>query len=192
MAVTIDAPPHRVWPWLAQMGYDRGGWYSWDHLDNGGRPSADRIHSEWQRLELGDWLTAWSPMGPVDSWEVAALEPGRFLGLRGRIDVRARSSLTTEPPPHVYFEGLWGFLLTELPGERTRLVVSGYQTGGPRWLAWFGDYFIYPPIHWTMQTRQFATLARLAERDRADAVPSAGSGAVPSPGPAAGFRANHM
>ena len=40
MAVTIDAPPDQVWPWLVQMGGDRGGWYFWDRLDNGGRPSA--------------------------------------------------------------------------------------------------------------------------------------------------------
>jgi hypothetical protein len=32
MAVTIDAPTSRVWPWLVQMGTDRGGWYSWDLL----------------------------------------------------------------------------------------------------------------------------------------------------------------
>lgn len=43
MAVTIDAPPSAVWPWLVQMGCDRAGWYSWGRLDNGGRPSADRI-----------------------------------------------------------------------------------------------------------------------------------------------------
>jgi len=34
MAVTIEAPPGQLWPWLAQMGWDRGGWYSWDRLDN--------------------------------------------------------------------------------------------------------------------------------------------------------------
>jgi proline iminopeptidase len=39
MAVTIDAPPTQVWPWLVQLGGDRGGWYSWDRLDNGGRPT---------------------------------------------------------------------------------------------------------------------------------------------------------
>jgi hypothetical protein len=42
MAVTIDAPPSRVWPWLVQMGCDRAGWYSWDRLDNGGVTSAWR------------------------------------------------------------------------------------------------------------------------------------------------------
>ena len=40
-AITIDAPCRSVWPWLAQVGVDRGGFYSYDLLDNHGRPSAD-------------------------------------------------------------------------------------------------------------------------------------------------------
>jgi hypothetical protein len=40
MAVTIGAPPDQVWPWLVQIGSDRGGWYSSDRFDNAGRPSA--------------------------------------------------------------------------------------------------------------------------------------------------------
>ena len=54
MAVTLDAPPDRVWPWLVQMGADRAGWYSWDHLDNWGHPSDTRIHPEWQAIKVGD------------------------------------------------------------------------------------------------------------------------------------------
>ena len=38
------------------MGWDRGGWYSWDLLDNAGRRSAEEVHSEWQDLALGDQL----------------------------------------------------------------------------------------------------------------------------------------
>ena len=76
MAVTIDAPPNQVWPWLVQMGGDRGGWYSWDHLDNAGRPSARAVHPEWQDLAVGDYVKYWTRRhGPVDAWEVAALEP---------------------------------------------------------------------------------------------------------------------
>jgi proline iminopeptidase len=78
MAVTIDAPPARVWPWLVQMGCDRAGWYSWDRLDNGGVPSAERIHPEWQTLAMGDRLAS-TPSG--GAWfVVAALEWERFLG----------------------------------------------------------------------------------------------------------------
>ncbi|MBF6299524.1 hypothetical protein IU459_18535 [Nocardia amamiensis] len=169
MAVTIEAPASHVWPWLVQMGYDRAGWYSWDRLDNGGRPSADRIHPEWQGIELGDWLTAWSPGGPIAAWEVAALEPGRFLGLHGRSDLRGRPFDPSGPRPRAYTEGLWGFLLVELPGDRTRLVVGGYQAARPRWLQAIADFLLYPPVHWIMQTRQFTNIKRLAEHDWAQA-----------------------
>jgi proline iminopeptidase len=43
-------------------------------------------------------------------------------------------------------------------------VVGGYQSGRPRWLLAAGDFFVYPPVHWIMQTRQFANIKRLAER----------------------------
>jgi len=171
MAVTIDAPPARVWPWLMQMGYDRAGWYSWDRLDNGGHASADRIHPEWQQVKRGDWLTAWSPGGPRDAWQVAALEPEHFLGLRGLSDLHGRPIDPRGPWPRAYVAGLWGFLLEELPRGRTRLVVSGYQTGRPRWLQAAGDFFVALPAHWTMQTRQFTNIKRLAERDPVQARP---------------------
>ena len=63
MAATIAAPPEQVWPWLVQMGWDRAGWYSWDRLDNGGRPSVREVHPEWQSLSVGDHL-----MGLVARW----------------------------------------------------------------------------------------------------------------------------
>src|SRR5512132_4303240 len=91
MAITIEAPPDRVWPWLVQMGWDRGGWYSWDRVDNAGRPSATTVHPEWQALALGDQLRAWSPNGLLAPWTVAALEPNRFLGLHKLTDLRGRS-----------------------------------------------------------------------------------------------------
>lgn len=36
-AITVNAPPEQVWPWIAQMGSGRAGWYSWDAIDNGSR-----------------------------------------------------------------------------------------------------------------------------------------------------------
>jgi hypothetical protein len=163
MAVTIDAPPAEVWPWLVQMGGDRAGWYSWDRLDNGGHPSAREIHGEWQHLAVGDWLSAWSPRGPMKAWEVAALEPNRFLGLRGLSDLRGQVIDATQARPTAYTEGLWGFLLEELPADRCRLVVGGYQAMRPRWLERFVNFWVYPPVHWVMQTRQFANLKRNVE-----------------------------
>lgn len=165
MAVTIEAPPNRVWPWLIQMGGDRGGWYSWDRLDNGGRPSASQVHPEWQDLALGDQVKYWTRNGPVDAWEVAALEPNRFLALRGLYDLRGRQLDSTKPRPSAYIEGLWCFLCNELPDGRTRLVISGYQAFRPRWLGRIVFYWFYVPVTWVMQARMLAVLKRNIERD---------------------------
>lgn len=161
MAVTIKAPPTRVWPYLLQMGYDRAGYYSWDYLDNLGRPSADCIHPEWQELSIGDCVTA---MGR-SAWTVAAVEPERFLGLRASFDLSGRLFDPTGPRPRFYTDSLWGFLLKELPGDGTRLVVSGYWALRPRWLQPLATFFLLEPTHWIMQVRQFANLKRFAERD---------------------------
>jgi hypothetical protein len=163
MAVTIDAPPSRVWPWLMQMGCDRAGWYSWDCLDNGGVPSAEQIHREWQDLAVGNRLAS-TPSGRA--WfEVAALDPERFLGLRAPIDLRSgRPFDPAGPRPYCYVDALWGFQLKELPEGQTRLVVSGYASARPRLLQRISDLFFWEPAHWVMQTRQFVNLKRRAER----------------------------
>lgn len=59
-AITIDAAPQEVWPWLVQAGVTRAGWYSYDLLDNLGRRSARRIIPELQNLAEGDVI----PMSP--------------------------------------------------------------------------------------------------------------------------------
>lgn len=184
MSVTIEAPPTHVWPWLVQMGYGRAGWYSWDHLDNLGCPSADRIHPEWQAIQVGDFLAP--EAGPAArSWEVAALEPARFLGLRASYDLRRlRSVDPSGPRPPFSTLSLWGFLLRDLPENRTRLIVSGYWSLRPRWLQPILSFLFLEPAHWIMQTRQFTNLKRRVEAANAAAptsvVPATGSAVLAS------------
>lgn len=161
MAVTIDAPPSAVWPWLAQMGVDRGIWYTWDYWRPLGKRSADRIHPEWQDIAVGSHMPS-VPDGSV-WWEVAALEPRRFLGLRMSVDLRGRPFDPHRPPPPFYTDSLWAFLLNELPGGRTRLVVSGYWAFRPRWLQGLVGVLMVEPSTWIMQTHQFRGLKRRAE-----------------------------
>ena len=79
-AIWVNAPPEQVWPWIAQIG--RGaGWYSYDRLDNGGRPSARHIVSWIPEPRVGDA----SPVGHlrhIDSGRELAwwLRGGRFFG----------------------------------------------------------------------------------------------------------------
>lgn len=162
MAVTIDAPRATVWPWLAQMGADRAGWYSWDRLDNWGNASARRIHPEWQDISVGDRM-AGTPDGR-QSWVVAALDPGRLLVLRMSLDLRGRPFDPEAGHPRSYTDSTWGFLLEGLPGGRTRLVVSGYWALRPAWLRPLMSVLVLEPSHWAMQARQFANLRRRAER----------------------------
>ncbi len=64
-AISIDASPADVWPWLVQLGYGRAGWYSYDWIDNDFKPSADRILAEYQNLEIGDKILMMPEMGFV-------------------------------------------------------------------------------------------------------------------------------
>ena len=165
MAVTIDASPDQVWPWLVQLGGDRAGWYSWDRLDNAGRPSAREVHPEWQDLAVGDTVKYLTRRhGPVDAWEVAALEPNRFLGLHGLSDPRGAPLDPRQPRPSTYTEGLWGFRLDERPDGRTRLVIGGYEAFHPWWLG-FAAHWLFPPMVWVMQARMLAVLKRNVERE---------------------------
>jgi proline iminopeptidase len=163
MAVTIDAPPDQVWPWLVQLGGDRAGWYSWDRLDNAGHPSAREIHPEWQALAVGDTVKYRTRHGLVDAWQVASLEPNRFLGLHGSSDLRGKSLDPQQPRPSAYTEGLWGFLLTALPGGRTRLVIGGYEVFRPHWLGRLVASWLFPPVVWVMQARMLRVLKRNVE-----------------------------
>ncbi len=76
-SVVIEAPPLEVWPWLAQMGCHRAGWYGLDQLDNGGLPSARALHPEWQELTVGQRIAATPDRS--SELEVLLIDPGRAL-----------------------------------------------------------------------------------------------------------------
>lgn len=111
-AVTIDASPDDIWPWLVQLGYQRGGLYSFDWLDRLfgflDRPSATRVLPEFQHLAVGDIVS----LGPRGELTVAALEPSRALVFSY----------------HAHgFEWVWQFGLYPLDQGRTRLVTRGQE-----------------------------------------------------------------
>ncbi len=144
-AITIDAPPSKVWPWLVQMGCRRGGWYSWDILDNGGVRSADHIVPELQQLKVGDVL----PMSPSgdEGFKVLRIEPEHALILG-----------STAPS----FEGTWAFVLEPLGADRTRLVTR-YRAAFPPsakmsvFLGWMRA------VHAMMERKQLRTIKHHVE-----------------------------
>jgi len=178
MATTIAAPPERVWPWLVQMGCDRAGFYSFDRLDNAGRPSADRIHPEWQNLRAGARIAS-AP--DARRWfDVALLVPEQALVLRASVTVPAARNF--DPAlrlPPAYSDSTWGFFLTPTAERHTRLVVTGMGRGKPHPPIVVANWLFWDPAHWMMQLKQFAALRRRAESlsNVPDATPAnAGAG----------------
>ena len=116
-AITFRAPVERVWPWLAQMGSGRAGWYAYDWVDNGGHPSAKSILPEYQHIPAGDILPALPGMKEV--FLIAAAEPLPLGPHRARCGVRQPRKLEVLP---------------EAGGQgHTRLIVRGRVS--PHWLA---------------------------------------------------------
>jgi hypothetical protein len=152
-AITIDAPPAAVWPWIAQIGQGRGGFYSYDALENlAGYDihSADHVESAWQDVAVGDEVH----LTPESSMPVAVVERDEALVLN-----RAGPVGDDGPVP---FDFVWAFVLRPLPGGRTRLVVReryGYRTG------WAGR--LVTPASWV----SFVMTERMLRgiRDRAEA-----------------------
>jgi hypothetical protein len=137
-----------------------GGFYSWDLLDNAGRPSANRVHLDWQNLAVGDRLKC---LG-LPSYAVATLEPNRLLGLYWLADLRGRWLDPSQPRPAAYMEGYWAFQLKELSDGRTRLVIDGYQAARPRWFERLMYDWVFPVMVWIMQARMLVVLKRNIER----------------------------
>jgi hypothetical protein len=112
-AITIRASADQVWPWIAQLGQGRGGFYSYDFLENligCDIHSADRIVAEWQAVRLGDEVR----FAPEIALVVAFLEQGRSLVLRGGVPIG------NAPPPYDF---TWAFTLRDDADGTTRLLV---------------------------------------------------------------------
>ena len=153
-AITVNAPPEDIWPWLVQIGYQRGGLYSYDWLDRLfgflDRPSAMRILPEFQQLALGDKVP-WGRTGT--ELTVGVLEPLRALAL----SYEARG-----------FAWVWQFGLYPLDEQRTRFVTRGTERVPDTLLWWLGMRFM-EPASFVMTRRMLLGVKERAETLRASA-----------------------
>ena len=148
-SVTVNAPPEDIWPWLVQIGYQRGGLYSYDWLDRLfgflDRPSATRILPEYQQLAVGDKI----PWGHNTELTVGVIEPLRALALSYEADG---------------FKWVWQFALYPIDDQRTRFVTRGTEQV-PNTLPWWLGMRIMEPAAFIM-TRRFL----LGVKARAEAL----------------------
>lgn len=170
MATSLSAAPEVVWRWIVQMGGDRGGWYSRDWLDNSGKPSADRIHPEWQELQVGQQLSRVSAPGqPPGVFTVAAMEPNRTLVLRSTYGLLTGRDFdrASGPRPTAWVDGIWGFHLRRTREGGTRLLARTRSRSGPSLISRPLAVLVSEPMHFAMQARQFRNLRRLTTTDAA-------------------------
>jgi hypothetical protein len=150
--ISINRPRRDVWPWLAQMGAGtRGGWYSYDRLDNGGHPSATRVLPYLQQIRVGTLFPALP--GRTDGFHVLAIDRDVSLVLGWR---------SPNGTPLV----TWTFVLEDAANDTTRLIT---RSRASRQYPFFG----LPPVignpvvravHFVMQRKQLLGIATRAEQ----------------------------
>jgi hypothetical protein len=152
-AVTIQSPAAEVWPWLAQMGQGRGGFYSYTWLENliGCRiENADRILHEHQHLQVGDPISVHPDAPPLS---VAIVDPGRSLVLAATLAEQGLEVVS----------GTWAFTLRDLGEDACRLVARTRWTWPPGLSAWVGHRLALEPAHFVMERRMLLGIKQRAE-----------------------------
>jgi hypothetical protein len=143
-AVTIEAPPEAVWPWLAQIGQDRAGFYSYEWLENLAgceMHNAHAVHAEWQRREPGETVC----LHPLRGLPVARFEPGHVLVLEG-----------------------WGAFVLEPHGPGcTRLIARG---PAPRGIGAVTNALLMEIPHFLMERKMLLGIKERAEQAHTVAV----------------------
>jgi hypothetical protein len=115
-AITVDAPPERVWPWIVQLGYRRAGFYTYDLIDNAGQRSAERILEAYQQLAVGDLMPMFKELrGLAIAYTVTAFESPSWM-------VWVHRPSPTDAP-----DSTWTWRLSALPSGGTRLVTRMKQ-----------------------------------------------------------------
>lgn len=154
-AITIEAPPNAVWKWLVQIGQDRGGFYSYDWLENLidlQIHSATEIKPQWQELEVGDFIRGahkgWlgGRFDETAGWTVVELEQDRSLVLQETVA-----------------KGTWAFVLRPIGQTKTRLLI---RARGDEPVTFGGKLFHYgvmEPAHFIMERKMLLTLKQRAE-----------------------------
>jgi hypothetical protein len=161
-AISIRAPAAGVWPWLVQIGYQRGGFYSYDWLENMSGldiTSTDQTVPEYQDLVVGDSIH----IAPETPLTVRVLEPNQLLVLHTIMNpFGAQLVDPDEPEPGPYMAWTWAFLLEAMGEATTRLLTRVRANYQPRWLAPLA-YAVLEPTHFFMERKMLLGIKTRAE-----------------------------
>jgi hypothetical protein len=155
-AISIDATPQQVWPWIVQIGQGRGGFYSYVKLENLAGcqiENTDRILDEHQGLREGDPIRLHVDMPPMTA---AIVEEGSALVLHGD---------QTEAGDSATVSTTWAFLLLEQPDGTTRLLSrTRYHHGDDLRSKLMGGPLLIEPVSFVMERKMLNVIKALVER----------------------------
>ena len=166
MATTINATPEEIWPWLVQVGWSRGAFYSYNRIEallGMDLHNAENIHSEWQDLNVGDtmWMSHPRLKYLFPETKAVTIDKNRALvfAIYGPKGTESRPS------------GAWAFILDPIDKSSTRLI-SRLQVSTPSIVGKMVFYGFMEPAHFVMQQGMFSglreRLARVKMRARKD------------------------
>ncbi|KAB1186700.1 MULTISPECIES: hypothetical protein [Haloferax] len=156
-AITIATPARAIWPWLVQLGQGRGGFYSYERLENlfGLQiHSADHILPSHQHLSVGDVIRLGPPGSNTPSFHVALVDPGRTLVLSAPGWETGASTAT------------WTFALHEISPSATRLIVR-FRGRSTSLRERVFNRLVVEPIQFAMERKMLKGIRKRAERARA-------------------------
>ena len=159
LAIEIAAPAAQVWPWVAQIGQDRAGFYSFEILENlvgCEMKNLDIVIPALGRWAPGDrlWLYPREKAGGVGQAPLARHDPGRALVFYTR-----RPTTSPADPP----EGTWAFIVQPIDGAHARFIVRGRAQGGPGLLGRAFESSVFEPLHFVMERKMMEGVKARAE-----------------------------
>ena len=154
-AITIDAPLATLWPWLIQIGQDKGGFYSYAWLENLAGchiHNADHIVAEYQTLKTGDGVRLHPDVPPL---RAVIVKPYKAIVLMEK--AAAESSSTA-------FQGNWGFYVRRVNDMTTRLLIRSRWQWNSGLFPWFGFRCLLELAHFIMERKMLLNIKSLVER----------------------------
>lgn len=158
-AIVVDAPAERVWPWVAQIGQDRGGFYSFEILEDLAgceMTNLDHLVPSLQHWAPGDKLWMYPPgkAGGVGQAPLATHDPGHALVFY----TRRPGTRLTDPP-----DGTWAFIVEPINKATSRFIMRGRAQGSLGLLGAAFERSIFEPIHFAMERKMMEGIKARAE-----------------------------
>lgn len=167
-ALTVLSEPEAVWPWIAQIGQGRGGFYTYELLENlvgCNIHNVDYVKADLQELKVGDGIKLHPEAPPLP---VAAVKPGEMLLLHSEMDPKTGGQLDPDCGDSAKaVTTTWLFFVEPCAGGATRFITRGlYAYESSLFNNIFMGRFFLEPISFVMERKMLLTIKRLAESNQ--------------------------